>query len=100
MRTWTAQRRAVASFRPDVGAPGQGRPILLRMRSLGRAAFSFLRPIWDDQTRAIEKDAATAMTRSQPATPLGTAPARTLAMSTVAFTVCFAVWTIFSIIGL
>jgi MFS transporter, NNP family, nitrate/nitrite transporter len=29
----------------------------------------------------------------------GTAPARALAMSTIAFTVCFAVWTIFSIIG-
>jgi MFS transporter, NNP family, nitrate/nitrite transporter len=39
------------------------------------------------------------MTTSQPAPPQGTAPARALAMSTVAFTVCFAVWTIFSIVG-
>ena len=39
------------------------------------------------------------MTTSQPASSQGTAPARALAMSTVAFTVCFAVWTIFSIIG-
>ena len=36
------------------------------------------------------------MTMPQPAS---TTPARALAMSTVAFTVCFAVWTIFSIIG-
>ncbi len=34
------------------------------------------------------------MTMSEPATPT-----RALAMSTVAFTICFAVWTIFSIIG-
>jgi NNP family nitrate/nitrite transporter-like MFS transporter len=39
------------------------------------------------------------MTLSQPATTPGTTPARALAMSTIAFTVCFAAWTIFSIIG-
>ncbi|MGH6762374.1 MAG: MFS transporter [Phyllobacterium sp.] len=40
------------------------------------------------------------MTVSHPATPPAVStPAQALAMSTIAFTVCFAVWTIFSIIG-
>jgi NNP family nitrate/nitrite transporter-like MFS transporter len=39
------------------------------------------------------------MTKSQPAPTPETTPARALTMSTVAFTVCFAVWTIFSIVG-
>ncbi|WP_163272858.1 MFS transporter [Chelativorans alearense] len=40
------------------------------------------------------------MTASTPAAPIeDTTPTRALTMSTVAFTVCFAVWTIFSIIG-
>ncbi|WP_157017844.1 MFS transporter [Mesorhizobium xinjiangense] len=40
------------------------------------------------------------MTASQSAAPTPeTTPARALTMSTIAFTVCFAVWTIFSIIG-
>ena len=40
------------------------------------------------------------MPLSQPASRMpATTPSRALAMSTVAFTVCFAVWTIFSIIG-
>ncbi|MFC6487860.1 MFS transporter [Nitratireductor sp. GCM10026969] len=40
------------------------------------------------------------MTTSQPAAPTrDITPSRALTMSTVAFTVCFAVWTIFSIIG-
>ncbi|MHA7881840.1 MFS transporter [Nitratireductor rhodophyticola] len=41
------------------------------------------------------------MTALQPATPTQeTTPRRALTMSTIAFTVCFAVWTIFSIIGI
>ncbi|WP_295810216.1 nitrate/nitrite transporter [uncultured Nitratireductor sp.] len=41
------------------------------------------------------------MTALQPATPTHeTAPRRALTMSTIAFTICFAVWTIFSIIGI
>jgi NNP family nitrate/nitrite transporter-like MFS transporter len=41
------------------------------------------------------------MTMPLPTSPTPeTTPARALAMSTIAFTVCFAVWTIFSIIGL
>jgi NNP family nitrate/nitrite transporter-like MFS transporter len=41
------------------------------------------------------------MTETFPAAPSqDKAPARALAMSTIAFTVCFAVWTIFSIIGI
>jgi MFS transporter, NNP family, nitrate/nitrite transporter len=40
------------------------------------------------------------MTATSPAAPSqDNAPGRALAMSTIAFTVCFAVWTIFSIIG-
>jgi len=40
------------------------------------------------------------MTLPQPIPPTpGTTPARALALSTIAFTLCFAVWTIFSIIG-
>ena len=39
------------------------------------------------------------MATPQPASMQEAAPSRALAMSTVAFTVCFAVWTIFSIIG-
>jgi len=40
------------------------------------------------------------MTTTLPATPSqDNAPVRALAISTIAFTVCFAVWTIFSIIG-
>ncbi|TKB11960.1 MAG: MFS transporter, partial [Mesorhizobium sp.] len=40
------------------------------------------------------------MTANLPAAPSqDSAPRQALAMSTIAFTVCFAVWTIFSIIG-
>ena len=40
------------------------------------------------------------MTTTLPAAPSqDNAPVRALAISTIAFTVCFAVWTIFSIIG-
>jgi len=41
------------------------------------------------------------MTQSEPRQPSpGNAPTRALWLSTVAFTICFAVWTIFSIIGI